>query len=191
MTAALRRIEPNEILTTQDGASARVERQGGVETLAVRDRAGRLLFEYDAASGRGSLSVPVGDLRLCAPRGAIELYAAEGIRASTDGEVAISGETLKVEAKESELHLGDARAFASTLHAAVDRAELGFGEVVRKAERVIEHAENLYQRIGDLYEVKAGRLRGLVAGSLWLKGEDVTVLAKNDVRIDGEHINLG
>jgi len=218
MNAVLRRIELTEI-TTRDGASARLEPRDDGDTLAVRDRAGRLLFEYDAATGRGTLVMPEGDLRLCAPNGSIDLYAARGIRVAAGGELSLSsatavaldvtgqektstlrldgesvtvgGEKLTVEAKETELHLGDTRAWAGTLHAAVDRAELGFGEVVRTAGRVIDQAESLYQRVGELYELKAGRLRALVTDSIWLKGEDVTMLAKSDVRIDGEHINLG
>lgn len=218
MTAALRRIDPTEI-KTQDGASARLEQRDEGETLAIRDRTGRVLFEYDASSGRGTLTMPEGDLRLCAPRGAIELYAARGIRAASGGELALSSAVaveldvtgaeqksslrleggaaeiragkLGVHASQSELSLGDARAWANTLHATVDRAELSFGEVARTAGRVIEEAENLYQRVSELYELKAGRLRALVKDSIWMKGEDVTVLAKSDVRIDGEHINLG
>lgn len=218
MTAALRRIEATEI-KTQDGTSARVESRDEGEALAIRDRAGRLLFEYDSASGRGTLMMPEGDLRLCAPRGSIDLYAAHGIRVASGGELSLSSavaveldvtgadrqscirlgggeasiaaDKLKLDAKESELRLGDTQAWATSLHAAVDRAELGFGEVVRTAGRVIDQAESLYQRVGELYELKAGRLRALVKESIWMKGEDVTMLAKTDVRIDGEHINLG
>ncbi len=218
MTAALRRIDQPEIVT-QDGARARLEQRTGGETLTVRDRAGRLLFEYDAATGRGSLTMPEGDLRLCTPRGSIELLAAHGIRAAAGGDVSISsatavaldvtgekersslrldqGETtlradkLEVEAQETDLKLGVAQARASSLASMVERAELRFGEVTRTAVRAIEQAENLYQRVGELYELKAGRLRALITDSLWMRGDDVTLLAKKDVRIDGDHINLG
>jgi len=218
MTAAVRRIDRSEI-TTQDGASARLEQRPGGEAIAVRDRAGRLLFEYDAATGRGSLSLPEGDLRLCAPRGSIELIAAHGIRAAAGGEVSLSSavgvsldvtgkeersslrlehgeaalhaERLELDVQRSELKLGEAQAWASSLASVVERAELRFGEVTKSAVRAIEQAENLYQRVGELYEVKAGRLRALITESLWMRGDDVTLLAKRDVRIDGDRINLG
>ncbi len=218
--AAVRRIRSHEI-TTEDGASARIEQRHEGEVLAVRDRVGRLMFEYDATNGRGMLVMAEGDLRLCAPRGAIELFASQGIRVASPGEVSIASstsialdaaepdnekrasirleggqadvesQTLKVQSSNTELSLGEAHAVASSLSAVVDRAELKFQEVTRTAGRVIEQAENVFQRVGELYELKAGRLRSLVKGALWLKGEDVTMLAKNDVRIDGEHINLG
>lgn len=205
MLAAQRRSDPPEPeITTKDGARARVSRQGDGEVLTVLDRKGRVLFQYDAETGRGSLIMPEGDLRLCAPRGSIELVAAEGIRATAGGEIALEvpgdagasavrldGDALRVNAKESDLSLGDVRARAGALHAAVDRAELTFGSVLRSAGRVIDQAENLYQRVSELCEVKAGRLRTLVREGVWMKGEDVTVLARKDVRIDGEHINLG
>ena len=47
------------------------------------------------------------------------------------------------------------------------------------------------RRVGELDEVKAGRLRALITESLWMRGDDVTLLAKRDVRIDGDRINLG
>jgi hypothetical protein len=197
MTLAQRRIENEDpeitspALTTRDGASARVEPTVLGEVLRVRDRGGRLLFEYDAEAGRGTLIVPDGDLRLCAPRGSIELDAAHGIRAVAGGEVALLGPTLRVRADESDLSLGDVRATAGALHAAVDRAELAFGTVRRSAVRAIEQAENLYQRVSELCEIKAGRLRALVKQGVWVKGDDVTLLADKDVRVDGEHINLG
>lgn len=222
------RAPSEERIATRDGASARLERSGESESLTVRDRMGRLMFQYDAATGQGTLIMPEGDLRLCAPRGGIELHAAHGIRATAGGalsltsavgielearasrghpapqgpersgtmhlspeQVAIAGDTLRVDAGQSELHLGETHAWAGTLRAAVDRAELGFGQVVRRAERVIDHAENVYQRVTELCELKAGRLRTLVNDSAWLKAGELTLLAKHDVRVDGEHINLG
>lgn len=218
MTAALRRIDNPEIVT-QDGTSARLEQRPEGEALTIRDRAGRVLFEYDAATGRGSLTMPEGDLRLCTPRGAIELIAAHGIRVAAGDDVSISSATavgldvtregqlsslrleqdevtiraekLNVESQESALQLGETQAWATSLASVVERAELRFGEVTKSAVRVIEQAENLYQRVGELYEIKAGRLRALVSESLWMKGNDVTLLAKKDVRIDGDQINLG
>jgi hypothetical protein len=220
MTAALRRAPtPTPELTTRDGASARLEQSGEAELLTVRDRAGRLLFQYDAETGRGMLVVPEGDLRLCAPRGSIELIAAHGIRAAAGGELSLSsataaslsvegaeakssvrlegdratlqGRALTVDAQETDLSLGDARARAGALHASVGSAELAFGTVLRTAGRVIEQADNLYQRVSELCEIKAGRLRALVREGVWIKGEDTTLLARRDVRVDGEHINIG
>ena len=78
-------------VTARDGASARLERTADAESLTVRDREGRLLFQYDSASGRGVLVMPEGDLCLAAPRGRIELVAAGGIRAISGGEIAIEG----------------------------------------------------------------------------------------------------
>lgn len=207
------------MVTTRDGASARVEQDGASEVLAVRDRAGRLLFQYDAASGKGMLIMPEGDLVLAAPRGSIEMVAAHGIRAVSAGEIELTSATaaglrvtgretesqvrlegdraeidaaaLRVSAKESDLDLGDAKARAGALNASVDRAELTFGTLLRSAGRVIEQAENVYQRVSELCELKAGRLRTLVRGSVWMKGEDLTLLAQKDVRVDGERINLG
>jgi hypothetical protein len=195
-----RKIDPDDSeITTTDGASARISRHGDAEVITVHDRVGRVLFQYDATTGRGMLVMPEGDLRIAAPKGSIELVASGEIRAKAGGDLSLSSaaaanivsSALHVEAKESDLSLGDANARADSLRAAVDRAELKYGSLVRSAERVIEQAENLYQRVSELCEVKAGRLRALVRGGVWMKGEDLTLVAQKDVRIDGEHINLG
>src|SRR5262245_13915068 len=94
MISALRRADsPEPPIMARDGASARLEQTGDAEVLTVRDRAGRLLFQYDAETGRGMLVMPEGDLRLCAPRGSIELVAARGIRAASGGEIALTSAT--------------------------------------------------------------------------------------------------
>lgn len=192
MTNALRRADiPEPEIATRDGARARVERRGDVELLSVRDRAGRVLFEYDAETGRGALVVSEGDLRLVAPRGCIELVAANGVRVASHGPIALESAALKVAASETDLELGDARANASTLVAAVENAELKFGKVLRSAERVIEQAGNFYQRISELCEMKVGRLRTIAKEGVVVKGEDVTLVAKKNARIDAERINLG
>jgi hypothetical protein len=207
------RIEAN------DGASARLERGPTGDTIAVRDRTGRVLFRYDPATGFGVLVAPEGDLRLCAPNGAIELVAAQGIRARAGGEVtlssgtaaslavdgpdatsrlrldgssiAVTSETLAVESSTGELRIRELRAFSQKLRAAIDDAEVEVDKLVRTAGRVIDRVDNFYQRVSELCEIKAGRLRTLVRGSWWTRGEDVTLLAKKDVRVDGEHIHLG
>jgi len=179
-------------LTTEQGARARLKHdKNGRERLQIIDPRGRLLFEYDAEGGRGMLVTTHGDMRLCAPQGAIELLAAQGISATSAGEIALNSDALAVSAKRSELRLGKTRAWADKLVATVDRAELRYGKLFRRAERVIEQAENVYQRVGELCELKAGRLRTLVSGHVWLKGKDVALNAKERVAIDGEHINLG
>jgi hypothetical protein len=204
-------------VTARDGASARLERTDGAEALTVRDRDGRLLFQYDSASGRGVLVMPEGDLCLAAPRGRIELVAAGGIRAISGGEIAIEGKSgvrlgvvdgassmrvdrdgaaieadrATIRARETDLDLGDTGVRAAKLHAAIDSAEITVGSLVRTAGRVVEQAESLYQRVTELCEIKAGRLRALVKESVFVKGDDVTLLADKDVRVDGEHIHLG
>jgi hypothetical protein len=212
MTAA-RRLDDE--LVSRRGARARLEPHEGGERLSIYDAGGQLLFQYCPESGRGMLAVARGDLRLCAPHGAIELQATHGIRCRAGGDivwssataarvdvgasrvaldqegVTVDGDTVAVHAKCSELSLGQARAWANKLHATVDRAEMTFGHVLRRAERVIDQAGNWYQRIEELCELKAGRWRALVSGGVSLKGKDVSLKAQDGFAIDGERINLG
>jgi hypothetical protein len=219
MQAALKKVRPDPEVVLGDGTSARVEETEDGQALTVRDPVGRMIFQYDPATGRAAVFAPAGDLCLCAPRGAIDLVAGRGIRAVSGGDIDLAGttaarlrvhgketssslrlegacaalesESLRVRALESELHLGDARAFAERLRAAVDTAELTCGKVLRSAERVIEQAQDFYQRVSDLYEQKVGRLRAIAREGVRFEGRDLVLLADDDVRVDGKHINLG
>lgn len=213
-------VEDCRELRTTRGARARcVTDDGGAERLEIVDREGRLVFDYDVVSGRMTLLAPTGDLALGAPHGSLDLFAAKGIRVESAGEVALTSATgasvnvvgadgpsgmavsreattlvskvLAVKAAQSELHLGRTRALIDKLSSQVARAELHFGRVTRRAERVVEEAGHLYQRVSELCELKAGRFRALVSGSIRMKGQDMFLSATERVDVDAEHINLG
>ena len=202
-------------LRTRDGACAALIEKDGAEVVAVQDRHGRLIFEYDPQSGRGSLIMPEGDLALHAARGGIDLVAAEGIRCVSGGDlvfrsrsgasigvggsvigadergVALRGENLRVDAEQANLSMNRARYRGEQLDAQVSWVRLTMDKLESAAERVVARATNVFQRVQGLHQLKAGRLRTLVRDTISCKGRDVTVKAQEDVCVDGERINLG
>ncbi len=65
----------DQTLAARDGSSVRLRSEDGAETFELCDREGRLLFSYDPVKGTGVLSVPAGDLSLCAPSGDVRIAA--------------------------------------------------------------------------------------------------------------------
>jgi hypothetical protein len=130
--------------------------------LEVADPQGRTLFAYDAATGRCTVGVPAGDLVLDVPNGRFAVRAAEGI--------ALAAPTF-------------------TLESPVARFVLGRLETV--ANRVVEHAQNVYRRVDELAELRAGRVRTICAGLLDLRGRTAQLRADEIARVDGARVELG
>lgn len=206
-------------LVTAAGASAEVEQVKGAEVLRVRDPEGAVLFEYDATTGTGTLRMP-GNLRLESMAGSIDLVARDGVRCVAGGEVSLrgataasltvggpagetaglrvdarrtvlAGDTLMAAAREAEVHFQKARYLGKVLDATVERAETLFGELTTRADTLVERASNVFRHVKELHQLHAGRLRTLVEGGVRLEGGHVVMRAKEEVHIDGEHINLG
>jgi hypothetical protein len=208
---------PSRRLSTKSGACAEVVERDGAEVVAIRDPRGRLLFEYDADTGRGSLIMPEGDLALHAPQGSIDLVAQKGVRCVAAGEivlrsrkavsvgvlgaeselratrqgVAISGERVDVTAAEAELKLERTSYVGKSFDATLSAAQLLVGKLETNAERVITRAQDVFQKIRGLHQLKTNRMRTLVEDTVELKARDVSMRADEDMNIDGERINLG
>ena len=67
---------------------------------------------------------------------------------------------------------------------AAPEAETKFGSL-------IERVGNAFRYVKELHQLKAGRVRTLVEGAIQYKGQRMSLLAREDVHIDGERINLG
>ncbi len=199
-------------LETDEGASARIVEQAGEERIQVRDAEERVLFEYCPETRCGTLTMPLGDLRLSAPEGDIDLVAGKTLRCRGEAVHLASG--MSEENQRSKLSLEhDSMALRSaSLSMAVDRATVAAGEtqvcgarlvvtmdqarmVYRKletvAERIVQRARDLYAHVEDLQQTRAGRLRTLVAGALHLKSGHASVTAEEEVKINGQEIHLG
>lgn len=205
-------------IVARDGARASIEERDGHEIVSVHDRRGRLLFEYDADTGRGSL-LAAGGLSLQAPEGDIDLVAGGAIRCWAAGEVSIAsasgaslgartgdrkagirvapdrvtvaGEEIAVGAEKGDLRIGEARLHGRTLTSVFERVHTTIGTLESIAGRVIARADDLFQEVRELHEMRAGRLRALVDDAIDLRGNEVRVDAREDVCIDGKRINLG
>lgn len=165
------------VLTTQTGVSAALvtDREGAGEVLRVTDAAGRLLFEHHTAQRVTVICAPEGDLELRAPHGSVRIIAAEGVE--------VRAEALRAK-------VGEATVEGRSLRATFERVKTLAGVVETRAERVIEHAKNVFREAEELSQTRAGRLRFVAERAAHILGQRVLVKAREDVKVKGEKVYL-
>jgi hypothetical protein len=128
----------------------------------VRDQSQRLLFRHDPVARTTVVAIPDGDVRLELPNGGFTVVAGRGID--------LQGARLDLRAAE---------------------ARMSFGALELRAGRIVEHARNIYRRVEELCELRAGRLRALARDRIHLLADQLALRARATVRIDGEKVELG
>lgn len=212
---------PPIAIRTPGGAGARVQGRGKECAIAVHDADNRTVFEYYPADGRCVIQAARGDLRLTAPNGCIDLEASRGVRCRSDGEVALrSGRAVSITAQgegggpdqslqmdgngarlgvhkmtvtagEGDISVTRAAYRGRNLQSTVDRARLVYGRLETRARQMWQNSGYLFRQVQHLCQMQAGRMRTLVKGAHHTQSQRATLIAREDVRIDGEKINLG
>jgi hypothetical protein len=196
-------------LETESGVSVRKVRRDGAVWLEIRDVDKNPIVEIDVASGRtrvharGSLAIsaPDGDLDLSA-RGAVRVRGASVDLQAGDTEngstlhlgrsfASLSSRVIDIGAKTARVAVADMAYAGSHLRAKLDDVRVTAERAEQVVGRFFQTAKSVFRRVEDLEQTRAGRIRTLVAGSYYLKGETTTVEADDDVRVDGKAIHLG
>jgi hypothetical protein len=194
-------------VATRSGASAVSIDRDGDERIEVRDREARLLFAYDPDIGRGTLSMPEGDLSLEAPRGSIELVSAGPIRCKSEASVSISAGSsslelgrsaakissheLELRSRRADILFGEATYRGERFSAAVEQAKVVTRKLETVAGWVFARARSVFRKVDDVDQLEAGRTRTLVQGSHTVRAACAAIEAERDVKIDGSSIHLG
>jgi hypothetical protein len=177
------------------------------EVLEARDSNQRLLLRFDPAARTAVICLPDAELMLRSVNGTIELSSSSPIRIR-------SGQRLELTAGESEslesasrlaVTVGgvelDTRALRATvretnfvgeaLTARADRVILVWEKCERIVGRAFDYARHAYQRVEVLLHVRAGRIRTESHGPLVMQSRTTRIQATDDVRVQGQTINLG
>jgi hypothetical protein len=200
-------FETTARIETGNGCAAALRPRPSGGLIEVRDAAGRLVFEYDSVTGHGTLHLPGTDLRLALAGGAVELSTASNLRLRSEGAVEIAGRRVRLAADGNKLELAPERVElrANALRAQVHRTSfqgrrirvraqdlyLTLGRVQRVLGRVVEWATAIYPRVEGLWHTRADRVRTEAERGILLQGETADVVARGDVRVQGDSINLG
>jgi hypothetical protein len=186
--------------------------------VVVRDRRGRLLFEYDPREDRAVLHVPSGDLEVSVPEGALRMRARDGVELDTEGELSLhGGRRISLEAARSALSSrvsiepGEVSLVGAVVTAAAERAELLASRVGLKATqleshvdrarsvakvldvragRIVERAKDVYREVSGLSQTRAERVRLVAEKAMQLVGENTLLKARDRMKIKGERIHL-
>lgn len=200
-----------ERIVSERGVSAQITSVEGEERVEIRDADDRLLVSVDPRTGGMVLSCPRGPFAIRSATGDIVLDAAGAVRVNGRERVELCGgekdgasrlsldktcsklesEIVDVTARKARAGLGDVRLAATTLMSRVEDARLLYGRVETVAERVVERARTALRRVEELSELAAGRIRNVASGAMVLEAGHASLEAKDEVRIDGKHINLG
>lgn len=170
-------------LTTRDGASARVAAVDGHEQIEVLDARGRILFQYDAATGSGTMVMPEGNLGLEAPAGDIALLAGRKVR--------ILSPALQIETCRGDFSVAEGTWTGRRLTSTLSHLRLHCGQVHAVFGNLVERVKNAYRQVAGLQQLTAGRVRNMIRGAWFVRSGRTNLKATDDVRIDGNRINLG
>jgi hypothetical protein len=152
------------------------------EPLRLHDRQGRLLFEYDAASGRAVVHVPSGDLDVEVPDGAFRVRARDGI--------SLAGAEITAVAERADLVADRLAVRARRVETAVERVKHVVGIVESTADRIVERAKDVYREVEGLTQLRSGRLRMVARSTAELVAENALMKARERMKIKGERIHL-
>lgn len=218
LIASLETHDGREEVRLGDGTSARREVIDGAEKLKIINPAGQCLFEYDSDSRRATLSVAQGDLALRAERGAVSLFGSHGVRIESDAEVSlrsrhvvsvthsaddaasvrvdgrgvtVEGPTVRVLTKRAEAVLDEVKSTVRAVDTKVERMRQQVGVLETSAGRIVERAKSVFRDVEGLAQSRVGRLRVLARDAIQFSGRRTTVVAQEEVKLDGKKILLG
>jgi hypothetical protein len=171
-------ISTTRRIEADNGFSANLEG----DSIVVRDPDGSPVLSHGPTGLR--ILAATGDLTLAAPNGRVI------IAAGTDLEVE-TGDRLAVRSRRAEIEVERATLIAAWIETRCEAVVHRVGRWELEAERIAEHAVDVYRRVDGLVHVQAGRMRQLVDGAFDLLGRRVTIASDDDVSIDGKRVFLG
>lgn len=137
----------------------------------------------DKTSGKTTLTIPNGDLDLCAEKGSIKLNAAKSLH--------LNSPIFSLNSTKGNINIAESNFKGISLSASLMQTKFFINKAFNTIDKLVEKTKNAFRHTENLNQTKAGRMRTLVNGSYHLKSEHINEKAVKDVRIDGNRINLG
>lgn len=208
--------EPRSI-PLANGASLAVQPEGDVELLT---RDGTLLLRFDPRAGRTRVHVESGDLEFVTDDGDISFDSARDVRfrgrnvefaarehmnlgvvdalgrltsaiSMASRRLVLRSAALELAAGRTDLQSDELRCTARRFRAKIAISKLTLGTLHTVAERVVSRANDVFSTVSNLSQLRAGRIRTLVATSFHLKSRNVNIKSDEDFKVQGRKIHLG
>jgi len=211
----------DKVLTLKDGTNAKIEKNLDSEKLQLNSKAGELIFEYDANSGKSIVNIPSGDLEIVTTKGNID-FVSEGdinfsskqsikfqsnqeIKLQTNNSISqnlssislinkkikMSSADLNITSQRSQFYIDDTEYMGKEFSGRIKNVKIVMAKLESIANTVLQKAENIYQSVKGLSQLKTGRMRTIVDSTFHLKGKKVFIKAEEDFKVKGEKIHLG
>ncbi len=168
------------------------------DRVQVKDREGRLVFEFIDAENRAVLHVPSGDLEIRADDGEVKLSGSRGISMSSEQDVKIAGRKLDLEGDELQISaargvfgIGNLVYEGRRLVARVVNASTVADRLETRADRITSGCREMYQTVEGLLSTRASTWRGKVDELFSMSADSVNIRTKEDLTLDGKEIRLG
>ena len=168
-----------QVLTSRNGAFATLTED--CEVIRVSDAGGTLLFEYDSATATAKLSAPVH----------LELEATRRLAFKSSGTISFQSPDFSLQTERAELAIDDFTYEGHAVRAKLQRVRLAISRLETVARTVISRAVNVFAKVDELSQLRAGKRRVLTEKEYYLRCEKAALRSRKDFKIDGEKIELG
>lgn len=203
-----------------NGAYALIDDSNQTSTLQVFSKRNELLIEYDSASEKTKINVAKGNLEFTTQDGDIVFDTNQNIHLNghnialeshsniqlsvTDalGQLAsalsirpkrleLSSTQLDMNAQRSKLHVKEMHYIGGKFKSNVKEVKLIADKLTTIANSVTEKAKNVYKTVEQLSQLRAGRMRTLIAGTFHMKAKKTYMKAEDDFKVNADKIHLG
>lgn len=175
--------------------------------LEIHDPEGRLLLQYDPATGRAVLHLPGAEVNIESKEGRVVLSSEQDLVLESSRKVRIHGRRgVSIEGDRSALDLGRRASFRAPaldskigevrhegerVEAKATEAVFSWGRLKQVVDRCLQFARESYLRIESVFDTRAGRIRTEAEQAYDVRADQARLIARGDVRIDGKTINMG
>ena len=173
-------VSAPEALQLKDGTRVETETTG--RSLVVRNASGQTLFEYDVDKG-GVLTLRGEAIRLQSRVGSIELDSAKDVK--------IRGQAVQLDGKELRFSAERIGLRGRELEARLRRARIRVRRAEIVADVIVETARDVYRKVRGLAQLRAGRVKTIADGTVWLKAKQVIHRSTGAYKVRSDDIQLG
>ena len=211
---------PSQRLTLSGGAYAQAAGMQGEQTIRVFSRQNELLFEYDEENRSARVNMSSGDLEFVAQNGNIAFRSGreiamhgQAVRITSPATVRLgitdaigkicsalilhprgmklSSPEVGILAERGDFAVDEAVYTGSRFLGRIGCVKLIADRLETMAESMIEKARNVYRTVEQLSQLKAGRVRTLVASTFFFRTRKAFLHSEEDYKIKAEKIHLG
>ncbi len=204
---------------TGSGAFAEIAGAPDAESVNVYSTVGDLLFQYQPQHGVARVIGPAdtlefvsrGEIRfstpskICFDAGVVQLNARHGLRmivgsalekvasslSMLGGRIRVAGSDLNVAAARGDFQINDAKVTGEFISARARYVRLAASRLETVADRVVHTANDVFQTVKGLTQIRSGRMRTIVGSTFHLLSKRSYLKSKEDFKVKGDKIHLG